>query len=50
MKRKDKDKDKKPPRYTFEQIKKMEREEQERKFWRAIMNDNLGGKKGHDGT
>lgn len=50
MKRKDKNKNKKPPVYTYEQIKKMEQEEQEKKFWRAIMNDTLGGKKNHGGN
>lgn len=34
--------------YSTKEIDEMERKEKERKFWKNLMNDTLGGKKGHD--
>lgn len=31
-----------------QETKKMEAEEKEKRFWKWLMYDNLGGKKGHD--
>lgn len=51
-----KKKDQKPERrntpgriiYSPQEIAKMEKKEKEKKFWKSLMYDGLGGKKGHD--
>ena len=34
--------------YSPQEISEMERKEKERIFWKKLLHDGLGGKKGHD--